>query len=533
MSNASPTDQPGEAQKDLTPAQWMELVRSQAATIEALQRRLAWFERQVFGSKSEKLSIVENAQQLPLTQLLTGEKKTAAAAVRTVAAHTRRVRETDVGEAESVPFFDEMRVPVETITVPNPDAQGLAPGQFEVVAQKVTYRLAQRPGSYVMLKYVREVIKVKETRAISCPSAPTGVLEGSRADVSFLAGLLVDKFSYHTPLYRQHQRLLDSGIRVTRPWLTQLTQQAVGLLEPIYEAQMTSIRESRVVAMDETPIKAGRSGHGKMKTGYFWPIYGERDEVCFPFYPSRGAEHLRAALGVLHDTQRVLLTDGYAAYASYAKKLGITHAQCWVHCRRTFFEALQADPEAVEEALKQIAALYEIEDQIRQEGLSGELKRQHRLTHSKPRVEAFFDWIERQFERQGLLPSSPFTQALGYARERRVGLEVFLDDPDVPMDTNHLERALRVIPMGRRNWLFTWTELGAKHVGIVQSLLTTCRLHEINPYDYLVDVLQRVGRHPAARVAELTPRLWKQNFATDPLRSDLHLLSTEIRKTVA
>jgi hypothetical protein len=140
-------------------------------------------------------------------------------------------------------------------------------------------------------------------------------------------------------------------------------------------------------------------------------------------------------------------------------------------------------------------------------------------------VEAFFAWIDRQFERQGLLPSSPFTQALGYARERRLGLEVFLEDPDVAMDTNHLERALRVIPMGRRNWLFTWTELGAKHVGIVQSLLTTCRMHEINPYDYLVDVLQRVGEHPAARVAELTPRQWKQRFAANPLRSHLHTLT--------
>jgi transposase len=76
--------------------------------------------------------------------------------------------------------------------------------------------------------------------------------------------------------------------------------------------------------------------------------------------------------------------------------------------------------------------------------------------------------------------------------------------------------------MGRRNWLFTWTELGAKHVGIVQSLLTTCRLHEINPYDYLIDVLQRVGEHPASGVAELTPRLWKRHFAADPLRSDLY-----------
>jgi transposase len=93
------------------------------------------------------------------------------------------------------------------------------------------------------------------------------------------------------------------------------------------------------------------------------------------------------------------------------------------------------------------------------------------------------------------------------------------------MDTNHLERALRVIPMGRRNWLFTWTELGAKHVGIIQSLLTTCRLYEISPYDYLVDVLQRVGVHPAARVAELTPRQWKLRFAANPLRSALHTLA--------
>ncbi|MGH9206322.1 MAG: transposase domain-containing protein, partial [Acidimicrobiales bacterium] len=105
------------------------------------------------------------------------------------------------------------------------------------------------------------------------------------------------------------------------------------------------------------------------------------------------------------------------------------------------------------------------------------------------------------------------------------GLEVFLTDPDVPIDTNHLERALRAVPMGRRNWLFCWTELGARHVGIVQSLIVTCRLHAIDPYDYLVDVLQRVAEHPASRVAELTPRLWTLHFAANPLRSALHALA--------
>lgn len=150
-------------------------------------------------------------------------------------------------------------------------------------------------------------------------------------------------------------------------------------------------------------------------------------------------------------------------------------------------------------------------------------KRLHRLTHSKPRVEQFFEWIDLQFEQQGLLPSNPLTKALAYARERKVQLQVFLDDPDVPMDTNHLERALRSIPMGKKNWLFCWTEVGAKHAGIVQSLIATCRLHDIDPYTYLVDVLQRVGQHPAARVVELTPRLWKQHFAANPLRSDLDI----------
>jgi transposase len=385
--------------------------------------------------------------------------------------------------------------------------------------------LAQRPGSYVVLKYVRPLIKRRDTQQISCSPAPQGVIEGSRADVSFAAGVVVDKFAYHLPLYRQHQRLTDSGIQVSRQWLTQLTQKTVGLAEPIYEAQLDSIRASRVKAMDETPVKAGRNGHGQMKTGYFWPVYGGHDEVCFPFFSTRSAQAVRALLGTEHAVDAVLLTDGYGAYNGYAKKVGITHAQCWSHCRRGFFEAEADEPQGVREALLRIAALYAIEEDIRERKLIAEAKRLHRLTHSKPHVDAFFDWIERQFQRQGLTPTRPFTQALEYARQRRMGLEVFLTDPDVPIDTNHLERALRAIPMGRKSWNFCWTELGAKHVGIAQSLIVTCRLHGIDPYTYLVDVLQRVGQHPASRVAELTPRLWKQHFAHSPLRSDLHILA--------
>jgi transposase len=511
----------------LDPQHIASMLQGQAQLIDTLQQQLEWFKRQVFGAKSERFAPLPDSQQMHLGQVL-GAPAAAQPEVSTeVPAHTRRKPKSDfTDDGTSAPFFDESKLPVQTIEVPNPEAQALAPEQYEVIGEKVSFRLAQRPGSYVVLKYVRAVIKRRDTQTLHCPAAPTGVIEGSRADVSFLAGVVIDKFAYHLPLYRQHQRLGDTGITVSRPWLTQLVQQAAQLAEPIYDAQFDSIRGGRVKAMDETPIKAGRAGPGKLKSGYFWPVYGELDEVCFPYFESRRHEHVQQALGLTQAPGSVLLSDGYEAYARYAEKTRVTHAQCWVHCRRGFFDALGAEPQAAGEALRQIAVLYEIEEEIQSAKLTGEAKRVHRLTHSKPLVEAFFEWVERQFEQQGLLPSNPLTKALAYARERRAGLQVFLTDADVPMDTNHLERALRAIPMGRKNWLFCWSEVGAKHAGILQSLIVTCRLHGIDPYTYFVDVLQRVGQHPASRVAELTPRLWKQHFGDNPLRSDLYKATT-------
>lgn len=488
-----------------------------------LRRQLEWFQRQLFGQKSERRLAIPGQEQLNLDQPV--QTGTAPAPRPTViAAHTRAPRKAlGEGKDESTLFFDETKVPVQEIVLPNADTEGLGAEEFEIIGQKVTHHLAQRPGSYVVLKYVRPLVKLKATQQLSCAGAPASVIEGSRADVSFVAGLLVDKFAYHLPLYRQHQRLTDSGIDVSRQWLTQLVHSAGALLLPIHEAQLESIRRARVKAIDETPIKAARAGPGKMNTGYFWPVYGEQDELSFLYYPSRGHQHVFEALGLSVQQGAVLLSDGYGAYQRYAHKTKITHAQCWAHTRRHLFNARDLEPQRAEQALDHIGKLYQIEEQIRDQQLSGPTKRAYRQQHATPVVQGFFDWVNKQFESQGLLPSSPFTKALAYAREREAGLKVYLDDPDVAIDTNHLERALRPIPMGRRNWLFCWTEIGAKYVGVMQSLISTCRLHEIDPYDYLVDVLQRIGQHPASQVEQLTPRLWKQHFADTPLRSNVHI----------
>jgi len=495
------------------------------ARIAQLEHQLAWFQRQLFGQKSERRHIEPAPGQMSLGEGL-APPPGAEPAKRTVGAHQRRIAAKPAQDTEDARlFFDEGRVPVEVIEVPNPEAEGLDADQYEIIGEKVTHRLAQRPGSYVILKYVRRLIKRKDTQSLHCPPAPPAVLEGGRADVSFLAGLLVDKFLYHLPLYRQHQRLIAAGIDVSRPWLTKQVLAVAGLLAPIAEAQLAAIRACRVKAMDETPIKAGRKGKGRLKTGYFWPLWGNTDagggDIVFLYRPSRAAIHVREGLGEKVDNDAVLLTDGYAAYARYAERTGITHAQCWAHTRRTLERAKDIEPAAVAEALSRIGELYACEAAIRTQKLTAAAKRDYRLAYAKPALDAFFDWAEQQLAHAALLPSNPLTKALHYALERRDGLSVYLDDPEVPIDTNHLERALRPIPLGRKNWLFCWSEVGAEAVATIQSLIVTCRLHDIDPYDYLVDVLQRIDRHPAAEVHLLTPRLWKQRFADNRLRSDL------------
>lgn len=270
-------------------------------------------------------------------------------------------------------------------------------------------------------------------------------------------------------------------------------------------------------------MKAGRKAPGKMKQTYFWPIYGDGDEVVFTWSVGRSHQH---AVDQLDGFSGVLLTDGYDGYVRALNKLNagdqqVVHANCWAHSRRGFERALKMEPELAQQALDRIADLYQIEAAIRaREFEDGEVAA-WRQTYSAPIVNAFFDWVAEQRQRPELLPSNPLTKALAYVAEREAALRVFLTNGAVQIDTNHLERALRVIPLGRKNHLFCWSELGAKQLGMLQSLMVTCKLHDINPYDYLADVLQRVSRHPAKDVAALTPRRWKQRFADNPLRSDV------------
>lgn len=491
---------------------------------DALARQVAWFKRHVFGHKSEKRIDVPGEQHSLLTELASTTHAGDEAPTETITYQRRSAKQRDAGCVNDTGLRFDESVPVKDIALSAPELDGPNAHEYEVIAHKHTYRLAQRPASYVVLHYVRPVIKRRSTNTLMTVPAPSGVWEGSIADVSVIAGMLCDKFLYHLPLYRQHQRLAANGITLSRTTLTNWTHRAIALLTPIYEAQLRHILLSKTLAVDETPIKVGTAKKkGKLHTAWYWPMYGDHDELAFTYARSRATTHLDT---VLNGFEGTLLSDGAPAYERFAAtRPAVTHAQCWAHTRRAFHEAKDSEPHLVEEALARIGELYRVEQHIRENQLDGRAKRDYRLAHARAHVDTFFAWCDNQCENVERLPTDPFTRALHYALERRSALQVFLSDPDVAIDTNHLERGLRPIPMGRKSWLFCWTEVGAKYVGQIQSLLVTCRLHGVDPYAYLVDVLQRVAIHPDNRIDELTPRRWKTCFAHEPLLSDLQLVT--------
>ena len=380
------------------PPHAVEKMAALESEVQSLKAQLNWFKKQLFGQKSEKRLVDENPHQASLLAGLEAAVSSQQVPETEEITYTRRKgkqRDKSCVTEQGLRFDDS--VPVERIELSVPELNGPNQHEYEIIGEKITRRLAQHPGSYVVLEYVRPVLKHKPSQRLTTVPAPSAIFDNCMADVSVLAGLLVDKFVYHLPLYRQHQRLKQNGITLSRSTLTQWVQKATELLQPIYDAQLQHILRSKVLAMDETPIKAGRKKKGKMQSTWYWPIYGEQDELACTWSSSRATAHIEKQLSGFKGT---LLTDGYAAYDCYAKnKPEITQAQCWAHTRRYFIKAEKIEPEAARQALDYIGALYKLEEQAKEQPFSPENKLKLRGEKSKPIAEQFFVWCHEQQQR--------------------------------------------------------------------------------------------------------------------------------------
>jgi transposase len=484
--------------------------------MDRLQHLLRQLQRAQFGRRSEKLDpeqlqlAIEDIEQAIASDEAAEDKKDLAGARKradkrradrgALPAHLPHVDVTIAPEDTNCPCC---RAPMHVIGEETSKRLDVVPAQFRVI---VTHR-------------PKFACRACTDGVVQAP-APERLIKGGLPTEAMVAYVLVAKYAWHLPLYRQAQMLLAQGIDIKRSVLAFWVGYAAAELHPLWLRLREIILTTGKVAVDETTAPVLDPGRGRTKKGFFWAIarddrpWGGTDPpaVAFTYAPGRGAVH---ALKLLDGYRGIVQCDGYRVYktiAETAPDAAITLAFCWAHLRRRFFDVVQSGPAPIaSEALERIAALYAIEKTIR--GRSADERRAVRQERSKPLVLALKAWLEQQLTR--VSGKATIAEHINYALNHWDGLTRFLDDGRIELDSNIVERSIRPLVLNRKNALFAGHDQGAENWACIASLIETCKLCGVEPQAYLTDVLTKlVNLWPASRLDELMPWAWATEHAT-------------------
>jgi hypothetical protein len=278
-------------------------------------------------------------------------------------------------------------------------------------------------------------------------------------------------------------------------------------LEAVYrEMKRQLIEESFLIQADETTLKVQNDMvKEKCDLGYMWPFIGDGKLAVFEFRDSRVREgptdFLSGFIG------RYLMSDGYAGYNQVIEKNNLLHLMCWAHARRKFFEQKDLEPPFVDQVLGLIKELYMVERDALE--MKPKERKNIRMDKSAPVLEKIKMLLSERSKT--MLPKNPLSEAINYTLNHWQQLTAYLQDGRLPIDNNLVENSIRPVAIGRKNWLFAGSPEGAQRMALIYSLVTTCKLNGINPYEYFVDILSKVASYPATKIAGLTPLNWKMN----------------------
>jgi transposase len=381
---------------------------------------------------------------------------------------------------------------------------------MHVIGEETAERLDVIPAQYRVIVTHRPKLACRTCEKITQSPAPEHLIKSGIPTEAMVASVLVAKYGWHLPLYRQAKMMSVQGIEIDRSTLAFWVGYAAAELMPLYEALRRNLLGSAKLAVDETPVPVLDPGRGKTKTGWFWSM--ARDErpwcgtdppaVVYTYAPGRGGEHLDKLLA---SYRGIVQCDGYAPYKNLPSDR-IMIAFCWAHLRRDFFQiAERGDAPIATEAVARIAQIYEIEKIVRSR--SADERRGVRKEKSAPLVEAFRTWLEQQLAR--VSGKSDTARIIRYAFNHWEGLVRFLNDGRIEIDTNIVERSMRPQALTRKNALFAGCDNGAENWAVHASLIETCKLNGIDPQAYIADVLTRlVNLWPNNRLDELMPWAW-------------------------
>src|SRR5437667_3275006 len=490
-----------------------------------LLHTLRQLQRNQFGRKSERLS--EDQLNLALEDLETAVASGEAAQETADAtpASRKRARKGSSGHLPAQLPREEVVIEPESKICP------CCAGALHVIGEDRSERLDKVPARLKVIvtrrpKYACrtcEKIGADETAGVIQAPAPARLVEGGLPTEAMVADVVVSKYAWHLPLYRQSQMLATEGIEINRSTLAHWVGFAAFELRPIYDRLVAILKTSSKLFADETRCPVLDPGRGRTKTGYLWAIarddrpWGGTDPpaVAYLYAPGRGGEHAVRHLAGFSGTLQV---DGYVAYDALAnpKREGgpLVLALCWSHFRRRFYDiAKGGNAPIATEALLRIIRLYQIEDEIR--GHSADARRAGRQARSKELVEKLHVWLEQQLAR--VSRSSVIAEDIRYGLNHWQGLSRFLDDGRIEIDSNTVERSIRGIALGRKNALFAGSDEGAENWACIASLIETAKLNGVHPQAWLTDILTKlVNGWPASHIDELMP--WANaKSAQDPV----------------
>lgn len=471
-------------------------VSEQQHEITKLQLAIHNSNKHQYGAKSEKLSSDQLAFTFEGTTV--SEQKELQEEV-VVERHTRTVQKG----RKPLPGH----LPRETITYePEETHCPCCNKELVVIGETKIEELEKFPAQFKVIEHIR-VKKAcghcKGAKVLIAPLPPSVIpFERSRPGAGLLADIFVNKYVYHLPLHRQEEMFRRKGIELKRQRMCDWLEKVVDRLLPLYRELKREILRHRYIHADETTIKV-QDGEvpGKCHTGYLWGLLGPPNLVWFHYDKSRAASVIKDLLG---NYKGAVHTDAYAGYNPIFIPDTCKRVACLAHIRRAFLEVEKTAQKEVARVLRYIAELYKLEKGVR----TPEARLELRSTRSRKVLDELFLYLHKLVAES--LPKSPLMKPLKYTLNQEAEVRRIFESGVYELDNNAIERQIRPVAIGRKNYMFAGSHAGAVRAAVLYSLLNSCKLNNVDPWDWLKDVIIVLGKRHDVELSALLPNRWEK-----------------------
>jgi transposase len=381
-------------------------------------------------------------------------------------------------------------------------------GELKRIGAEVSERLEYVPASLIAIEETCQKYVCPNGCTIMTAEKPMAPIEKGLPGPGLLAHVVVSEYGDHLPLHRQEAIFRRQGVNLSRKTVCDWMKRCADLVSPLYDRMKGKVIGSKVMQTDDTPVNVLDSSLPRTRTGRIWAYVGDRDHpyTVYDYTPTRSRDGPDAFMAQFHG---YLQADAYSGYDELYRDHSrmITEVACWAHVRRKHFEAQSSDLMRSTVMLAYIRPLYNVEREAKVREIVGEARKTLRQAKSLPILEDIKTYLGQ--EQKEVLPKRPEGVAISYTLSNWDALVRYCDDGDLEIDNNGAERSLRGIAVGRKNWNFYGSDEGGRTAAVLTSITATCKRLNVDPFEYLREVFQRIRTHPHNSLDDLLPDKWK------------------------